>query len=317
MSNLTDRYVLATLRELRAPERMDAERDLRALIESQIQDLVATGVTPAEAEREVLTALGDPMRRAATYSDRPLLLIGPDAYPTWRRLLILLLGIVVPILMVLTAVGGVIDDASWASITADVIGVGFSVAVQIAFWVTLVFAILDRQRVFAPDAAEPLGLWRLEMLPPEHGTAPTRGETVGEIVFTTMLIAFFPVQHFWFTVGDGHPMLDPDLWRFWIPLLIVLAVVSMVRAIVVAVRGVTLWRDVATLAALSGVMTAVLIWLAATDRLLNPAYVAHFGWLTEHLDSVNLAIILGALVTWAVEVGEAAVQAWRARGQAR
>lgn len=47
-----------------------------------------------EAEREVLTDLGDPAVLAAGYVDRSPQLIGPRLYLTWSRLLKRLLSIV-------------------------------------------------------------------------------------------------------------------------------------------------------------------------------------------------------------------------------
>ncbi|MFC7484261.1 permease prefix domain 1-containing protein [Luedemannella flava] len=65
---LTDRYVDATLRRLPERQRADIERELRASIEDAVEARVDGGEDPADAERAVLTGLGDPARLAAGYS---------------------------------------------------------------------------------------------------------------------------------------------------------------------------------------------------------------------------------------------------------
>ena len=93
MTSLTDRYVDATVRDLDQAQRHDVERELRTTIEDMVDARVRDGAGDrAVAEREVLLELGDPMRLAADYAGRPLDLVGPRAYPQWRRVTTLLLS---------------------------------------------------------------------------------------------------------------------------------------------------------------------------------------------------------------------------------
>ena len=57
---LTDRYIDATVRSVPERQRADLSAELRSSIADQIEARVEGGADPAEAERAVLTALGDP-----------------------------------------------------------------------------------------------------------------------------------------------------------------------------------------------------------------------------------------------------------------
>ena len=93
-TTLTDRYVAAAMRTVPEKQRDDLGAELRASIDDQIDARVENGEPHGDAERAVLTELGDPDKLAAGYTDRPLYLIGPRYYLDWWRLLKLLLWIV-------------------------------------------------------------------------------------------------------------------------------------------------------------------------------------------------------------------------------
>ena len=96
-ASLTDRYVTAVLTGVPEDSGPMSTARLRASIGEAVEARVTRGEAPADAERAVLTELGDPMRVSAEYSGRPLHLIGPALYPDYVRLLRLLLAIIVPI----------------------------------------------------------------------------------------------------------------------------------------------------------------------------------------------------------------------------
>ena len=93
-ATLTERYISATIRSLPAESQEDVRAELAASIADAVEARTEQGEDPGAAEREVLTGLGDPAVLAAGYADRPLHLLGPRHYLTWRRLLIVLLWIV-------------------------------------------------------------------------------------------------------------------------------------------------------------------------------------------------------------------------------
>ncbi len=322
MTTLVDRYVYATTRELSAARRAEIGRELRASIADQIDERVASGDAPEQAELAVISELGDPMRLAASYTGRPLALIGPAAYPSWRRLLVLLLAIVVPIIAVLAGVGAVLDDESVGGVIGAVWVAAITVAVHLAVWVTVVYAVLERAGVF--DAAADGGgidgvTWTPEQLPAlAEDPGVGRIETVVSVVGSTLVIAFLLYQHLWLRVdGDRLPILDPDLWSSWIPFILAALAAGVVLTVLIGVRRRVTWTAAWVNLALASAFAAPVIWLAADDRLLNPELVARYDWLAENVDAVNTAIAATVALVWVLDVFDQFHRAWRASAAAR
>jgi hypothetical protein len=315
-TSLTDRYVHATTRELPGARRAEIGRELRASIADEVDGRVAAGEPADQAEYAVINELGDPMRLAASYTGRPLALIGPAAYPAWRRLLVLLLTIVVPIIAIVAGVAAVLDDRSFAGVMGEVWVTAITVAVHLAVWVTVVYAVLERAGVFDPktDGAGVDGAtWTPEQLPAlVDAPQVTRGETVAAVLWYAVLIAYIVYQQAWFDIdGEDLPILDPDLWSSWIPVMLIALAGSVVLTILIGVRRRVTWGYAWVNLALATAFAAPVIWLAVDDRLLNPEFVAHFDWMTENVDSVNTAIAAVAALAWGLDVFDKFRRAWR------
>ncbi|GIJ10272.1 permease prefix domain 1-containing protein [Micromonospora andamanensis] len=311
MTSLTDRYLAATLRSVPTGRREEIATELRASIADMVDGRTAEGVDPATAERAVLTELGNPAQLAARYTDRRLQLIGPEYYLAWQRLLIVLLSTIPAIVGVLMGVlqATVADNAAGA--IGEGIVTAFNVAVQIAFWVTLVFAVMER-------LGTPLNLpeWTVDQLP-EHPTERdvTLTDVCASIVFLGLFIAFLPWQHVQSVVGpdgDRLPILDPALWTFWLPLLLVVLLASIVMEIAKYRARRWTWPLVAVNAVLSLAFAVPTIWLLLNDRLLNPEFVARFAWLRDGgLDTVARisVVVIVAITLW--DIAESVVKARR------
>lgn len=65
MNDLIDRYVEAVVRTVPERNRADVAEELHASLDAEIAARVAGGEDPATAERDALTALGDPDELAA------------------------------------------------------------------------------------------------------------------------------------------------------------------------------------------------------------------------------------------------------------
>ena len=195
MSTLTDRYVWGVLRAVPERQRADLEPEVRALIADAVEAR-AGGATDdaaldaALAERAALTELGDPELLAARYTDRSLYLIGPSYYLDYRRLLSLLLTIVVPIVTLATMMGGFMAGTGVASVALTGVYAGLSVGVQLAFWVTIAFALVERH---GARRAAPIVPWtpdRLPSLPSPAGSAPAR-PAIYVIMYSLDVLLFF------------------------------------------------------------------------------------------------------------------------------
>ncbi|TDC43184.1 permease prefix domain 1-containing protein [Micromonospora sp. KC213] len=313
MTSLTDRYLAATLRTVPAPRRTELADELRASIADMIEGRTAAGQDTAVAEREVLTELGHPDRLAARYADRPLQLIGPTYYLVWssllRRLLTLIPALVGVVVGVLEATVG---DQPHRAIGAG-IAAAFQAAVQIAFWVTVIFAVLERTRT-------PLDLpeWNVDQLP----EAPlerdvTLTDTCASIAFLLLTLAFLPWQHYrsWVSDanGDNLPILDPALWTSWLPVLAAVLVASIGLEIVKYRAGRWTWPLVAVNAALGLAFALPVGYLVLADRLLNPALADRFEWLREGdnqgLSAGLVGVVVAAITIW--DIADSVVKARR------
>ncbi|MFD2766023.1 permease prefix domain 1-containing protein [Micromonospora eburnea] len=300
MTSLTDRYVAATLRDVPAQRRTEIASELRASIEDMIDGRTDGGQDRGSAEREVLTELGNPEQLAARYADRRLQLIGPRYFLTWWRLLRTLLTFIPAIVGVAAGVvKATVDGEPGSAIGAGVVS-AMQTAVQIAFWVTLVFAVFERTN-------KPLNLpeWSVDQLPeaPEERQV-TLVDTCASIAFLVIAIAFLPWQHFnpWIS-GDGSrlPMIDPALWGSWLPLLAAVLVASVGLEIAKYRARRWTWPLVTVKTVLDLAFAVPLVLLLLNDRLLNPELVQRFEWLREggNQDLARTTVVLTAvIVVW-------------------
>jgi membrane glycosyltransferase len=286
MTSLTDRYVAATLRGIPEKQRADVERELRSSIADAVEDRVANGEERVAAETAVLEELGNPTKLAAGMVGRPLYLIGPELFIAYRHILLLLLGIVVPIVGVVQAIVAIGGDAGIGQAIGAGILAALSVAIQVAFWVTLAFAVVERVDPASwkdTDLKELNAPWTVKHLPdlPSSG-AVSVGETAGEIVTLGISIGGLLYLRDWSWVsdagGDPIPLFDPALWDFWFPVIIGVLVLQAVFQIVKLVIG----RWTVGLAIVNAVLlSAVAIpfaVLALTGELINPAFADAIGW---------------------------------------
>lgn len=317
MTTLTDRYVAATVRSVPAERREEIAAELRASIEDMIEARTGGGEDTATAERNVLTELGNPAELAARYTNRRMQLIGPTYYLAWLRLLKLLLSFVPALVGVLVGLLKAADAADPGDAIGSAIGAGIGtaleVAVHIAFWVTLTFAILERTNT-------PLHLpaWSVDQLPEDHTDRQiTLTDAAVSLGFLALFIAYLPVQHFrsFVPTGDGEnlPVLDPELWGFWLPFLIAVLLATVGLEIAKYRSGRWTWPLVAVNALLALAFAGPIVWLLTTDRLLNPELVARFEWLTEHVDTVTSVAVVGVVLITLWDIVDSAVKAYRNR----
>ncbi|MCK2035831.1 permease prefix domain 1-containing protein [Microbacterium sp. SSW1-49] len=271
-ATLTERYISATIRSLKP----DAQADVRAELEASIADAVEArleqGETRADAERAVLTELGDPGILAAGFADRPLHLIGPRYYLTWWRLLkVLLLAVPVSVLGAV-ALGQTISGAAVGEIISSAILAAGGVVIQLCFWTTLVFVVLERA---GTDTGE---TWNVDKLPEPMENSGGRSELIAALVFLGIAVGALlwdRFRGFVIVYGEALPILDPRLWPWGISALFVLIVLEAVFAIVVFMKG----RWSRGLAVANTVLAlAFLAWALALllrGELINPDFLSH------------------------------------------
>ncbi|MGI6878170.1 permease prefix domain 1-containing protein [Microbacterium sp. gxy059] len=270
MTTLTERYISATISSLPPAAQDDVRDELRASISDAVEARTEQGEPREEAERTVLTELGDPAALAAGYADRPLHLIGPRFYLAWWRLMKLLLAIVPACVAGALILGLSLAGEPIGAIIGQTVGVTATVVIHLFFWVTLIFAILDR------TGADAVSTWSLDQLPEPQDDGASRSEMIVSLV----LLALMGAALFWDRLvgfvwlgGESLPVLDPALW--WLGMLGLFAILLAKAGVLVGVR---LRRRWTTGLAVANTAVAVLfvswsVTLLARGDLVNPAFL--------------------------------------------
>lgn len=314
MTTLTDRYVDATVRRLPPHQRPDIERELRTSIADALDDRIEAGESPAEAETAVLTALGDPSRLAAGYADRPLHLIGPGLYVDYIRVLTALLATVVPTVTVIVCLVDALGGDPVLDVIGSTLGAAFTTATNIAVWVTLFFAIIERTPALRWT---PSRHWTPTALP----TPPSRRarftelivESIAFVLFTTFILLAPVLSPKSDAAGNPIPVLSPWLWDTGMVYVFIALVVASLGASFV--RYYAHWSaPVAVVCLLVELAPPILmIWLAANDHIANQAFLDTLGWPDTTMSWVNRGLIVIAAIAIVSAFGETARRA-RVRG---
>lgn len=306
---LTERYVFAVVRDTPEQARADIATELRSTIADMVEANVASGMDAATAEREALLALGAPSALAVGYSKRPLYLVGPRYFHLWKRVLINTLMWVTPLVAVLIVLVDVVEKSiDPIGIFASAVGSAFTVALHICFWVTLSFAIVDR--FTADDETEK---WSLDQLPtmPVQQVSISKSDAIAGAVFSLVLALLLVLQsrYLWIRSSEPVPLLNNDLWSFWLPWLVGVCIFSAI---------VELWKyrsgwTVATVSAAivaSVAFSAPVAYLALEHRLLSEEFIAQVNMGASGLEITTNFIVVGAVAVALWEIGEAVFGFW-------
>lgn len=314
MSELTDRYVGAALRTVPERQRADIEAELRGSIADAIDARTDAGENGAEAEREVLTDLGDPDRLAAGFAGRPSYLIGPEHYFTYRRLMTVLLFTVVPIVAVVVTLAQVLAGADFGEVVLSFWTTAINLTVHIGFWTTLVFYAIDRYGgMESPE-------WTLDNLPTATETGDVKlGEMIATVSFLTLVIAGLVLTRSLSPVTDAEgspvPFFDPELWSFWMPYFIVVLGIEIVFEVVKFRVGRWTWSLASVNLGLNLLFAGPAIYLLATNQVLNPDFFTEIGWGTEPVASDTLIrVVIASIALVAIlDVYSGFRKAWQRR----
>jgi hypothetical protein len=144
--NLIDIYVEEVAKRLPEKNREDIILELRSTIEDMLPDDYNE-----DDEKRVLEKLGSPVSLANGYLDRPMYLIGPryfDVYTTLLKMIIPIAAVIALIAMVAENFVGYNGEQAVLNVILNLIGKGIGeiieVVLHVFFWLTLVFAILER-----------------------------------------------------------------------------------------------------------------------------------------------------------------------------
>jgi len=205
---LLDRYLQAVKKHLPWERQDDILAELRANLESQLEDReaeVGRPLTTAEAEAW-LKEIGPPMQMAGRYQPQQYL-IGPAVFPMYWYVLRLACGWALVIYSIVSAVQILSEPTlGWGSVLAAILRMPW-LLISTAAWITLVFAALEfmysRYPQNFPIVTRHFGDWSPATLPPldkraAQGMKPSYAKAVAEVVFGFIFLA-------WLLLIPNHP----------------------------------------------------------------------------------------------------------------
>ena len=208
---LLDRYLQAVRKHLPWQRQDDIIAELRANLESQLEEKQAElgrPLTPAEAEAWV-GGLGSPVQMAAHYQPQQYL-IGPGIYPVYMYILRLASMWTIIVYIIVSTITIVLSPSANGQTVAEAAMRLPSILIQVAAWFTAAFAAFEYFAVRYPDKCPPIaGLyakWSPRDLPPLAPPAAagrkrrSYGQAVTEVIFGFLVLA-------WLLVVPRHPFL--------------------------------------------------------------------------------------------------------------
>ncbi|WP_251550598.1 HAAS signaling domain-containing protein [Neobacillus muris] len=144
--NLIEIYIQEVTRRLPEKNREDIALELQSTIEDMLPDDYRE-----DDVKKVLEKLGSPVILARGYRDRPMYLIGPRYFDVYVTLLKMILPIAAVISLISVIAEYFMDyngQETVINVALDIMGYGIwqmiSVGIQTFFWLTLVFAVIER-----------------------------------------------------------------------------------------------------------------------------------------------------------------------------
>jgi hypothetical protein len=208
---LLDRYLQAVSKHLPWKRQEDIIAELRANLESQLDEKQAElgrPMTAAEAE-EWIRQLGSPAQMASHYQPQRYL-IGPAVFPAYLHILRLVSVWAVVVYVLVSAITFVTGPSpSAADVVGAVIRLPF-VLLQLAAWITLTFAGIEFVAARNPSKcrglAEINSKWSPSNLPPLEPAAQAGGKRRPFSHAVTEVIFGFAVL-IWLLLVPAHPYL--------------------------------------------------------------------------------------------------------------
>lgn len=304
MDTLTDRYVHAVTRRLPHGQRAIVGDQLRSEIGAAVESETARGAETGAAETAVLARMGDPDRRAAEIGGWPGYLIGPAWFFDYRRLMIVVLAAVGPsVFGALVLAQALAGQSFWESMLSS-LSVAFSVTVQVAFWITVAFAVIERVARGHPKAAGEG--WDVSDLP----LIPTARVGLGETIFAVLAYLLFIGLVVWqrnvwvveTAGGEPLPVLNPALWSFWIPWFLLLAGLEMAFALSAYAVGRWTWSLAWVNVALNLAFAVPAVWLIWSGAALSTEFLSAFRAAAPVIDAVITIIPIVIIVVAAFDI---------------
>ena len=341
---LLDRYLQAVKKHLPWQRQDDIIAELRANLESQLEDKEAELGRPLNSgEVEAwLKQMGPPMQVAARYQPQQYL-IGPAVFPTYWFVLRTAFLWALIIYSIVSAVLIVVKTPSGMAVLEAVLRVP-GVLLTTAAWVTLVFAVIEFAATHYPAKCPAIAGfsadWSPGTLPPlEKEPAPGKkrrsyAHAVAEVVFGFLFLAWLLLipQHPALLLGPGVAYLHVSRFQLapvWVQFFWWVVALNLLQ---LGWRCLDLWRGswqqprpIQHMAIKAFGLIPLVVLLSVRDHawvtLKHPALdqVSHGGTLDSINHSIYLSLLLVctiAVLQLAWEIGRTSLEVYRKRAAA-
>ena len=312
--DLIDRYLVAVRRHLPEPLQKDIAEELADSLRSEAEaaeQRLGRPLTPTEQE-QLLQPHGHPWLMAGRYLPQQHL-IGPALYPYYRQATAMVVfWVVLPLTLIGGAIAAIYAQNAWQT-WAQAMGAAWNGAIYAVGIITIVFAVLENQRV----RITALDNWQPSKLPePQDGRSVPRSESlfslIANITFLMIWIDVIRVPQLAMWGGDEVQFVPSAIWSSVHIPIIVTVLVTIATSFVDLMRP---WRTllfsllrIANALAFAAIVVVVLRaqhWIdVAAPGVLGDRATRGDDWL-------NQSIEWGLFVVLAITLFEAIHEMWQ------
>ncbi|TDK59465.1 hypothetical protein E2K98_19790 [Bacillus salipaludis] len=291
--NLIEIYIQEVTRRLPEKNREDIALELRSTIEDMLPDDYQE-----EDIKAVLEKLGSPVTLASGYRDRPMHLIGPryfDVYVTLLKMILPIAAVISFISMIAEYFIGYSGEQAVINIVLSLMGEGIGriieVGIQVFFWLTLMFAILERTdkgRDEQPLTASlkkwtPDDLKNIPYIPKKK--AISKVEVFGSLLWTAIWATlYFNANHLvGVYIGGGEglkfvtPSLNQEVLLWYWPIVLVVIGLEIALALYKLIKGQWTKRMAICNTALQLIATIVFIVIFRNPNVITHDYITYMS----------------------------------------
>jgi hypothetical protein len=280
---IIDRYIYAVTQRLPEQMRSDIKQELQSLIEDMLEERAPAGqATQGDAE-SVLQELGHPNVLATKYRGYDRYLISPLMLEPYLITLKIVLASIAIAFAVMFAIESIVVPSEVLDHFIDYLVSLINAGAQGFGWVTIVFALIDyRQHKNTTINDDKNKGWKPSELPeiPDRNTEIKMSEPIVGIIFTVLftVICLYSIDLLgvW-RFDDGErsviPFLNADVFRSFIPIVWVLAALSILNECIQIVVRKRTGKIVAFHIVISVITTVLVCVMLAEPAVWNPDFI--------------------------------------------
>lgn len=293
--NLIEVYIQEVTRRLPEKNREDIALELRSTIEDMLPDDYSE-----KDVNVVLEKLGNPAVLASGYRDQPMHLIGPryfDVYVSLLKMILPIAGVIVLISMIAEHFISFGGDGAVINIVLTIMGKGIwkiiEVGIQVFFWVTIVFAIIERTDKGKDQ--QPLSASLKKWTPEDLKSIPyipkkkaiTKLEVFGCLLWTAIWATLYFYANHLVGVYEGRgaglefviPALNQEvLLRYW-PIVLVVIALEIGLALYKLIKGQWTKKMAIFNTTLELISTIVFIVILSNPNLMHQEFITYMSGL--------------------------------------